>query len=157
MQRRDVIRLGLAGLLTVGAASAARAERRIVHSPGDGFLNLRSGPGTRFAVIRRMPHGTGVEILEWAGAWVRVRHDSGSSGWAAIRYLRLPVSPYFRVAWTSDGFLNLRSGPGTRFAILRPMFTGEWVQVLERSGNWVRVRHDASGEIGWAHGRYLTR
>ena len=140
------------------AATFANADTRIVNSPGDGFLNLRTGPGSGFAIIMPMQHGTSVNVLEDAGSWVRVQHESGATGWAFEEYLRSAgvVGSYMKVAWTSDGFLNLRTGPGTGFAIIRPMYTGAWVEVLEQSGNWVRVRHDFTGDVGWAYRKYLV-
>ena len=52
-----------------------------------GSLNLRTGPGTKYQVIMRMYNGEEVEVLETKGKWVRVRHYSGSVGWAYRDYL----------------------------------------------------------------------
>ena len=139
-------------------ALAAQAEVMIVNSPGDGFLNLRTGPGGSFAVIMEMDHGTAVNTLEYSGNWARVEHESGAVGWAHRKYM----VPYasgpakYTVYSPSDGYLNLRTGPGTSYAIITRMYNGTWVEILERSGNWVRVFHEY-GDEGWAHSRYLVR
>lgn len=148
-------RFFLAGLAAL-AAAPAHAETRVVNSPGDGFLNLRTGPGTNFDILRQMPHGSSVRVLERAGSWARVRHESGAVGWASLRYM-VPVSPaptYLIVNDPTDGWLNLRTGPGTEFDIIRRMDNGTWVEVLEGAGNWVRVRH-GSGAVGWAYRTYM--
>lgn len=137
-------------------ARPARAEQRVVHSPGDGFLNLRTGPGSEFGIIRRMYHGSRVETLEWAGGWVRVRHESGDVGWAFAQYLVRPTTNDLRVYSPGDGYLNLRTGPGTRFDIITRMYNGEGVRVLEASGTWVRVQHE-SGLVGWCSSNFLRR
>jgi uncharacterized protein YgiM (DUF1202 family) len=138
-------------------AGAARAERLVVNSPGDGFLNLRTGPGSDFDIIRRMTHGTTVETLERAGNWVRVRHQSGAVGWAYAAYLARPAASNRRYIYSpGDGFLNLRTGPGTQFDILRRMYNGEAVTIHERAGSWVRVQHE-SGAVGWASEKFLRR
>ena len=64
-------------LLSAGAASAAVVTRD---------LNLRSGPGTRYAVIDTMPAGAHVAVLGCGGAWCRVGWR-GAQGFASARYL----------------------------------------------------------------------
>ncbi|MDQ2094491.1 SH3 domain-containing protein [Rhodalgimonas zhirmunskyi] len=139
--------------------TAAHAETRIVNSPGDGFLNLRTGPGSGFEIVTHMSHGTTVEVLEVKGSWARVRHElTGKQGWAFRKYLVLESrGSAVREVWSpGDGYLNLRSGPGSDFQIMRRMYNGERVEILERKGNWVRVRHQ-SGVRGWAYSKYLRR
>ncbi|SIS51234.1 SH3-like domain-containing protein [Phaeovulum vinaykumarii] len=63
-------------------------EFLVVNAPGDGFLNLRTAPSSRADIILRMRHGARVQIMETLGDWVRVRHESGQTGWASARYLR---------------------------------------------------------------------
>jgi N-acetylmuramoyl-L-alanine amidase len=148
----------LTTLLLITFALAARAEVMIVNSPGDGYLNLRTGPGGKFAIIMRMYHGTAVNTLEYAGNWARVEHESGAVGWAHRKYMvRYDAGPAkYRVYSPNDGFLNLRTGPGTGYAVIERMYNGTWVQILERSGNWVRVFHEYGSE-GWAYSKYLRR
>ena len=66
-----------------------------------------------------------------------------------------------------DGFVALRSGPGTHFPIVARMKQDDEVQVLDgRKGAWTQVRHWWGGERlepatrekfrgGWAHRRYI--
>jgi len=139
-------------------ASWACAQTMVVNAPGDGYLNLRTGPGTRYAIITEMNHGTEVDILETVGRWARVQHQSGAVGWASRKYL-VPVhtGPVVLYVYSpGDGYLNLRTGPGTGYAIITPMYNDTEVQALERSGNWVRVRTEY-GDEGWAYLRYLRR
>ncbi|KMW60318.1 N-acetylmuramoyl-L-alanine amidase [Candidatus Rhodobacter oscarellae] len=139
-------------------AVSARAELLYVNSPNDGFLNLRTGPGGGFNVIMRMGHGTSVNTLEIAGNWARVEHQSGAVGWAHRKYMVRPVATPARLFVYSpgDGFLNLRTGPGSGFTIITRMYHGSWVEVLERRGNWVRVFHEY-GDEGWAYIKYLRQ
>lgn len=145
----------LAGLVL---AVAAQADVRMVNSPGDGFLNLRTGPGSQYAIVMEMNHGSAVEVLEVSGQWARVRHESGATGWAFRKYMvaydQAPGKMF--VYSPGDGYLNLRTGPGSDFAIITRMYNGEWVQILERKGNWVRVLHEY-GDEGWAYAKYLRK
>ena len=151
-------RLILSLVFSIIAASVAWAgEMRVVNSPGDGFLNLRSGPGSQFNIIQTMQHGEMVEVLERAGKWSRVAHEkSGARGWAFHKYLA-PFEggvPMKFIHSPGDGYLNLRTGPGTGFKIVRRMYNGESVEILERKGSWVRVYHQ-SGAQGWCSAKFL--
>lgn len=141
-------------------AMLAHAETRIVNSPGDGFLNLRTGPGSGYQIVQRMSHGSLVDVLESKGGWSRVRHQAnGAEGWAFDRYL-VPQEGRRVKRWVNspgDGFLNMRTGPGSEFRIVRRMYHGDEVEILERRSNWVRVYHPATGARGWAYSKYLRR
>ena len=50
-------------------------------------LDARSGPGTGYAVVTRLPSGTVVEELERTGEWSRVRTSDGRVVFVASRYL----------------------------------------------------------------------
>ena len=154
MKRRAFL-ASATGLGASWFAGAARADLLIVNSPGDGYLNLRTGPGTGFDIIHAMPHGSEVHALEWSGRWVRVRHESGFTGWCSSRFLARTGPKRLSVFSAHDGYLNLRQGPGTSHPILMRMNNGESVEVLASSGAWRKVRHP-SGAVGWAHGRYLV-
>ncbi|SMX43507.1 SH3 domain-containing protein [Maliponia aquimaris] len=68
-------------------ASAAAATTLWVDAPRDGYLNLRTGPSTHYHVIGKMPHGSKVEVLHTPGKWYKVRHQSGTVGWAHSAFL----------------------------------------------------------------------
>ncbi len=139
-------------------SAAAWAETLVVNSPGDGYLNLRTGPGGQYNVIMRMPHSSSLEALEYAGNWARVRHETGTVGWAYRKYMVKPASApvLYQVYSPGDGYLNLRTGPGTRYGIITPMYNGTRVEILERAGQWVRV-YTEYGQEGWAFAKYLVR
>ncbi|MAQ85262.1 MAG: hypothetical protein CMH12_18725 [Maritimibacter sp.] len=63
---------------------------------------------------------------------------------------------YTSVVWPDLGKLDLHSGPGEDFAVLRGMDRGDWVAVIEKSGPWVMVEHE-SGVTGWTLSAGLTR
>ena len=64
-------------LASVGTATAATVT---------GDLNLRAGPGTRYAVIDTMPAGAHVNVLGCGGGWCRVAWH-GTVGYASRNYL----------------------------------------------------------------------
>lgn len=64
----------------------------IVNSPGDGYLNLREGPGSSYGIIGRMDHWSPIWVLgQRSGAWLLVEHaDTGWRGWAHSGWLTAP-------------------------------------------------------------------
>ncbi|MHB1101399.1 MAG: SH3 domain-containing protein [Devosia sp.] len=54
-----------------------------------------------------------------------------------------------------DNFLALRTGPGTSYRIVRHMGPDTVVTVLQRRGDWLRVRLE-EGTEGWAFGEYIA-
>lgn len=165
-------------------ATAAAATTLWVDAPRDGFLNLRTGPSTSYHVLGKMPHGSKVKVLATPGKWYKVRHDSGTVGWAHSAFLSAhPVPPrhdphyggkpgnhpgkpdhgygqpsgpdYFVHAPGYSG-LNLRHGPGGQYPVVMTMAQRDRVVELGRQGIWILVRHE-SGRVGWAHGDYLVR
>ncbi|MEM7425329.1 MAG: SH3 domain-containing protein [Pseudomonadota bacterium] len=134
----------------------------------DNYLSLRTGPGSRYREIRRMPNETEFRILQRSGNWRKVRLYDGTVGWAHSSYIGTcgdghggghggggavyhvtGLDPY------GDNYLSVRSGPATRFRELRRIGLLTVVTVHGRRGAWRRV-HLRGGVRGWVHGRYLT-
>lgn len=84
-------------------AKAWRAMVCNVNGP-DGFLSVRSGPGTDFKVVRSFKRLAVIDLdlTEWRGRWMRVtgahRHMSPEGNPVARR--NLPVQ-----GWVHDGYL----------------------------------------------------
>ncbi|MFE2860986.1 N-acetylmuramoyl-L-alanine amidase [Sphingobacterium multivorum] len=50
-------------------------------------LNLRSGPGTNFGVLKVLPRGTRVNVISSSGSWSNVE-ALGVKGWVSTQYLK---------------------------------------------------------------------
>lgn len=80
------------------------------------------------------------------------------------KFAKLALMTTVAAAITADAFaveaaattsLNVRTGPGTSFAVLDTLFTGEVVDVTECQANgWCMIYH--SGPDGWVSGKYLS-
>jgi uncharacterized protein YraI len=144
-------------------------------------LNLRTAPNTRAQLITTMPAGTVVTLdgRNAANTWVRGSTQSGQVGWMFLRHVvvngdinALPVTDGAVAApaapsnpaptggggtvATANNTLNLRSGPGTNFAVIgrinvRGSFT---VDGRDATGTWVRGIN-AAGQQGWAAASFL--
>jgi SH3-like domain-containing protein len=44
-------------------------------------INIRSGPGTKYKIVGKAEYGVVFETLKRGNGWVKVRHESGLTGW----------------------------------------------------------------------------
>ncbi|MCB1489873.1 MAG: SH3 domain-containing protein [Bauldia sp.] len=91
-------RLAAAAMMVLAVQSASAA-------PGvaKGSVNLRTGPGTKFARITTIPVGARVKVLR-CGRWCEVIY-AGRRGWASASYIARgrPVQTY---DWTNCYAVN---------------------------------------------------
>ena len=108
-------------------------------------LNFRTGPSTEHGLIRTLPTGTNLAILEDLGGWlhVRVGQEDGfvSADWVNRNHFTLQN-------------VNFRIGAGTNYSLIRQLSQGEALTILHRSGEWLNVQ--TGEEIGWVHSRYVS-
>lgn len=113
-------------------------------------LNVRSGPGTNYAVINQLPYGTGCTVLSTSGNWAKIKTFNGITGWVSRTYLAKQTTA--RVS-TNGGNLNVRKGPGTYAAVLGSLKNGTKVTVKSTTGNWAYITY---GKLsGYASLTYL--
>lgn len=72
--------------LLLMVASAVYAETRYVTD----YLriNLRTGKGNNYRIIRMVPSGQRVEVLEEEDKWARIELPDGAEGWVQAQYLQ---------------------------------------------------------------------
>ena len=59
------------------------------------------------------------------------------------------------VSSTGKGSLNLRSGPGKEYSVKGYVFHGSEVTEVSESGEWSKVKVDATGKTGWIKTKYI--
>ncbi len=74
-------------VLLVAISGLAQAETRYVSDRLE--IQMRTGKGTQFKILRMLPSGTRLEVLEvdQENGYTRVRSPSGVEGWVLSRYL----------------------------------------------------------------------
>ena len=132
----------LAVVLIAVTAGLAQAERMTVDVP---VANVRSGPGAKYDVIWKVEKYHPVMIVKKSGAWYRIRDFERDEGW--IHKSLLDGRP---AVITSKDKCNVRSGPGTRHAVVFTVEKGVPFKVLERKSEWIHVQHE-DGDQGWIH------
>lgn len=59
------------------------------------------------------------------------------------------------VSSTGDGTLNLRSGPGKSYDVKGYVYHSSSVTEISQSGEWSKVKVDATGKTGWIKTKYI--
>lgn len=57
---------------------------------------------------------------------------------------------------TETGWLNVRSGPGINFEIVKKVQEGEWYNLIEEQGDWLKIDL-RENESGWVLKRYIEK
>ena len=129
-------------LWAVGSPAAWGERLAVDASPA----NIRSGPGTGYAVIWQVERYHPLDVLECQKEWCRFQDFEKDQGWIHKSLLKK-----IDAVITVKEPCNVRSGPGTEFKSVFMVGAGVPFKVLERRGNWLRVEH-ADGDKGWIAG-----
>ena len=149
------------GLVALNASiEAETAQNMAVVESSDGFANLRRGPGTDYGIVTALSNGVQVEIVSTTGHWSRVNvpqtHHYGyvytnllrSVGSASTLYDTGKIN-------SSDGFANLRTGPGTQHGVKARLYNGVMVSIVGTEGNWIQVQLSDTSDIGYVYAPLL--
>ncbi|MFH1217807.1 MAG: SH3 domain-containing protein [Pseudomonadota bacterium] len=135
---REIVLAGIFFLFLHGAAAA-----EMVSIAAD-LVNMRSGPGPEHEVTWELGKGYPLKVLETQGQWLKVTDFQDDIGW--VQKDMVTSKPYLIV---KNRIINVRSGPGEKYRIVRQAQSGVVFRPLEKKGNWVKVQHEEEGVSGW--------
>ena len=115
-----------------------------ITSKGKG-ANIRSVPSLDGEVLRAVPTGYPLLIIEQRDNWTQVQDFRDRKGWVYSRLLNENNTVVVKV-----GKGNLRSGPSLRDDIVAKIDYGTVMRVEEMQENWVKVSSQ-DGLVGWLH------
>lgn len=115
-------------------------------------LNLRSGAGTSYGIILKIPYKAKVELIQAGTSWSKVRY-AGESGYVSSAYLGPVDSPASYPIYLTTASVNFRSGPGSSYLSYALLPRGTKVQYIS-GGTWSKVIHN--GKTGYIHSSYLS-
>ncbi|KEO85224.1 SH3 domain-containing protein [Tumebacillus flagellatus] len=131
-------------------------------------LNVRSNPSQSAPILGTLKLGDLVQVLESGAGWTKIDWR-GQSAYVSSDYLKLPGKPApvqdnvpgpaptpganadSAVTLTLQEATNLRSGPGTNFALLETGAAGTAYSVTGKSGKWLQVTMQ-NGRPAWVAG-----
>ncbi len=123
-------------------------------------LNLRTGPGVDFPVVRVIPSVAAVDVTGAAENGFLPLTYEGSSGYASANFLTSGSSSGSAtgptgVRYVVDGRLNLRSGAGGSYGVILVLPDGASVQLTgEVANGYSKVTYN--GTTGWAFTSFLS-
>ncbi len=142
-----------------------------IKTPGNSAMNLRSGPGTSYPVVRQFPGDRYVMVLAKGNGWWRVAID-GYVGFMSSDFLADGLKTARDIAAengggvSSDSYavvnnpkptqaLNLRQFPTTASAVLCKLYNGEELWVDEQGAEWCAVTVKDTGVSGYVMTKYI--
>ena len=111
-------------------------------------VNLRSGPGTNYAVKWKYGSGFPLRVLEEKGKWLKVEDFENDTGWLYKKLTSRSGHMIVKVNKDKNRKINIRSGPGTKYPIVGKAYYGVVFKTLKQQSGWANVKHD-SGLEGW--------
>ena len=133
-------------------------------SDKDGYVNIRKGPGTNYAIVRRYQSGEYLYYTPQSNGWSKVYSAKTSSSYMGFMSTsRIKnVDPQSSVdappasAWLTgkvtdpeDSYVNIRKGPGTKYAITGRLDVGSTVYFKKTSAAWVKVYDSNKKYLGY--------
>lgn len=129
------------------SSSSSSSSTKTMYVKANGGLNVRSGKGTNYSIVKALPNGTQVTVYEESNGWSRI----GNGQWVSSQYLTSSktTSTVTKTVNAKSG-LNVRSGAGTNYSIVKALPNGTKVTVYETSNGWSRI-----GNGQWVSAQYL--
>ncbi len=127
-------------LLVLGGGSAQAITMVSVNANN---VNMRSGPGDKYAVLWELGTGYPLKVLEHQGSWFKVEDFEGDEGW--IYKSLVDHEPHLIV---KKRRVNMRSGPGDNYRLVGKANYGVVFKTLKVKDGWARVKHE-NGLVGW--------
>ncbi|MCB2183664.1 MAG: SH3 domain-containing protein [Desulfobulbaceae bacterium] len=122
---------------------AAVAQAKMVSVSGE-LVSMRSGPGPDYAVLWELGQGYPLKIIATKGDWLKVTDFENDTGWVHSRVVNREAHLVVK-----KKVVNIRSGPGKKFKIIRQAQKGVVFRTLDKEGNWVKVKHEEENITGW--------
>jgi N-acetylmuramoyl-L-alanine amidase len=150
MKRMVASTLALVSILGVASPALAATAYPI------GTVNIRSGPGIDYSVTGALYDGQNAAILSHDGQWLKVRTNSGMTGYMADWVTREVFDTEVAYLQVDTDVLNVRSQPTLDAAVVGQVTQGQQLRLLEGLAGWYKVDAGAAG-IGWVKAEYTYR
>ena len=115
-----------------------------------GSLNLRSAAKSGARILRTIPQGATVTVLEQSGKWAHIAFGT-DTGYAKLEFLTLQEQPFVSGARRLAADAKLYASPDINASVSASLRAGEYVLALARSGDWCQAEYDGiQGFLPWA-------
>ncbi len=125
--------------------TSSPAEMKSTHGKE---VSLRTGPGETFSIKWEYGNGFPVKIITKKGKWVKIQDFENDRGWLPTSMLNNEPHVIVKANRGKNKKINIRSGPGTKYAVVGQAYYGVVLAKKEEKKGWVKIRHE-SGLEGW--------
>lgn len=132
-----------------GASLALDAQVYYATEP----VNLRTGPSTKYPVIRELQTGEAVELVATEGKWAKVV-SGGTEGYVFAKYLSKEKPLSANTLLTANRSVNVRSKPTAASKKLGKLQKGESVTLIAIRGRWAEISWN--GASAYVYRKYFT-
>lgn len=120
-------------------------------------LNVRKGPGTKYAKMGTLSKGAKVEVInKLPSGWYKIKYK-GTYGYVLGKYIKLntPQQDEKVIATgQTTAQLNVRTGASTKYAKIGSLSKGAKVEVVSKLSNgWYKIKYN--GSYGYVSGSYV--
>ena len=125
-------------------------------------VNLRTGPGTNYAILDCLESGAVVTVNDCSNSyWYNVTYN-GMTGFMSSYYLNIlpaQVTETVTESPTANGYINamyvrFRSGPGTGYSVLGEYSNGTKLTITGSADGWTKVA--INGQEGYVFSSYVS-
>lgn len=134
-------------------AAGAGATAATVNTTSGG-LNVRSTASTSGTILTTLPKGSCVTLISKNGSWWKVEYANDKFGYCHQDYLKPVAGSFAAYVNVTSGNLNVRTGPGTTYAIQGQLPKNTGIVVLSQSGDWSKVLYHGT-KTGYVSNSYL--
>lgn len=129
------------------------ASAQTLSSATQAGIAVRQGPGASYPLLATLSPTDSAAVLHEQQGWYQVRLADGRVGFAPGTGARVLYDDVQQMAVVNTDVLNVRSGPGTGYAVLSQITQGQAYRLREMQGDWWRI--DWQGAPAWVFGQYM--
>lgn len=118
-------------------------------------LNIRSAADSGSAILSSAKKGSYITLISKQGSWWKVEYAPGKYGYAYANYIGVVSQASIATTKVSDGYLNVRYGPGTQYTIKSSLYNGQSVIILSGNNGWSNVLYNGT-QTGYVNSQYLN-
>ena len=120
-------------------------------------LNVRKGPGTKYAKMGTLSKGAKVEVItKLPNGWYKIKYK-GTYGYVLGKYVKLNIPQQDEkviATGKTTAQLNVRKGSSTKYAKIGSLSKGAKVEIVSKLSNgWYKIKYN--GTYGYVSGAYV--
>ena len=149
----------LAIALTLAGTTAIGANAATVTGVTKANVNMRSGAGTKYKVVKVVKANKTVTILGQKGSWYKVKYN-GKTGYISKSYV---IKKNYTVKKYSGKYktkvaLTVRKGPGTNYVKAGTLKKGTVVTVKGKTSNgWLQITYKGATRYISGSSKYVVK